>query len=391
MTYFKSEKKQNFAIKFLCFCFAFLLTLTLLVSSFLVRIQNSFGATQTGKLAVTPSGYDDIGEVLEKLGFQADEIQEEDLASGSTLSSYDAVYINCSSSIDSYVEDAATIVRDYVKNGGIIYASDYTNALMDAAFPGKINFYKSSGSLDSVNAARVGNSGEVEADVTDSGLAAVLGKTKIKVNYDLGSWAVIDSVGSGVQVLMKGSVPITDFNFDSLQDSENLDLNNLTKTLENKPLVVTFSEGKGQVLYTTFHNEAQKTSDTESVLNWFAVRAKAGKLSQAVQELITKDGNEVLQEIVDSINQGETKKYLFGASGEADFQIILNFGGSKLSLKITDPNGKEVASQTVSSPPYTKSIDATKGNYEIEIKGVEVPEKNYPFVVAVGGPEEAMV
>ncbi len=190
---------------------------------------------------------------------------------------------------------------------------------------------------------------------------------------------------------MKGSVPITDFNFDSLQDSENLDLNNLTKTLENKPLVVTFSEGKGQVLYTTFHNEAQKTSDTESVLNWFAVRAKAGKLSQAVQELITKDGNEVLQEIVDSINQGETKKYLFGASGEADFQIILNFGGSKLSLKITDPNGKEVASQTVSSPPYTKSIDATKGNYEIEIKGVEVPEKNYPFVVAVGGPEEAMV
>ena len=64
----------------------------------------------------------------------------------------------------------------------------------------------------------------------------------------LGIWAVMDSVASGVNVLMKGPAVVDGV------------------TLTDRPYVVQFSSGSGRVTYTSFHNEAQTTADMDVVL-----------------------------------------------------------------------------------------------------------------------------
>lgn len=63
---------------------------------------------------MTPRDYDDMGKILKNLGFQAEEIQEEDLTSSSTLSKYDAVYINCSVSIDTITELVPSFIKIFL-------------------------------------------------------------------------------------------------------------------------------------------------------------------------------------------------------------------------------------------------------------------------------------
>jgi hypothetical protein len=364
------------------------------------------------KMAVTSAGYDDIGDVLNQLGLSAEEIQESDLSNLEKLKQYDVVYINCSSGLDSYVAEAASVINQYVKEGGVVYASDYADYLIKNAFPGKINFYGSTTDSSGYSTARIGSSGSVTAKVVDSGLSAVLGKTNAEINFDLGSWAVIDSVGSGTKVHITGPVSIYDYGSSGysqeyLDALSNLDYSNpqaveefyqnyqsgntgsSSSNVQDKPYVVSFSEGEGEVLYTSFHNEAQKTSDMEKLVNWFAVRTRASRLARATQSLATSGDNVVLQEVVDTINQGDTKTYYFNATGKADFKVILNFGGSTIDIKITDPKGSEVSKESVSSPPYTKSVSAKEGKYTVTLTGAEIPSSNYPFILSVSGAQAA--
>ena len=406
------KKIVSFFSKFL-FLLLFLPLITLTIAPNTSAQGPAAGLTD-GNLAVTPEGYDNIGEVLDNLGFSSTEISEADLNNLSDLSKYDSVYINCSATIDSVSSTTASAIADYVKGGGIIYASDYANSVIEAAFPDKINFYRpdsSAGTTSSVLAqqARVGNSGKVTAKVTDSGLASVLGKKEIEVNYNLGAWAVIDSVANGVKVHMRGPVNIFDYsastaNLEAYQDIDYSDPKSLEelqklnesisestqKTLKDKPFIISFTHGAGEVLYTTFHNEAQKTQDMAKVLDWFAVKVKAGKLVQSTRQHAIQAGGKILQEIVDSINQDEKKTYKFSATGKADFDVTLNFGGSELNFVVIDPNGNNVLDQKVPNPPHSQTINNTvAGEYTIEVTGNNVPEKNYPFVAIISGPEEA--
>jgi len=309
------------------------------------------------------------------------------------LEKYDAVYINCSGDAESPSDEVVSAVKQYVKNGGVVYASDFAAGVVNKAFPGKINFYGGD-----VSSAHVGTTGEVTAKVVDSGLASVLGKSSVTINYDMGAWVVVDSAGTGTRVLMTGDVPATSYDASAYQNldysdpeklKEAMDKMQSSNTLSNKPLVLTFSEGKGEVLYTTFHNEAQLSKDVEAIINWFGIRTRAGKLALATRNLVVEGDNIALQEIVDSINKGETKTYYFNATGKEDFKITLNFGGSQLALTITDPSGKKVASQDVSKPPFTTSVPAEEGKYKIVIEGKDVPENSYPFVLLASGPKAA--
>ena len=327
-----------------------------------------------GKLAVTPEQYDDMGAVLQKLGYTADVINEEDLKSAAKLSTYDAIYINCSSSIDGVIDEAAAVVAEYVRNGGVVYASDFAQSLISKAFPGKINFYNGS------DGAKAGVTGVVQAKIVDAGLASVIGKAQVEINFDLPNWVVIDSAGTGTQVHMTAPVGV----FDSSDYSQS------NKSLPDKPLVVTFREGKGSVLYTSFHNEAQTSTDVGKILNWFAIWAKSGKTTQAARTEAEQGGNKVLQEIIDSINPSEAKTYAITSTGDSEVAFVLNFGGSALSFKVTDASGKKVINEKVSEPPFTKKVQLTKGIYNIEIGGVDVPQENYPFTLAMGGKEGAI-
>lgn len=356
------------------------LLLTFLLGS-VARAETQAGSTGR-KLAVTPVGYDDMGSVLKKLGITPDEITYEQAASLAELEKYDAFYINCAGEAEGASDEVVSAIKEYVKNGGVVYASDFAGGIISKAFPGKINFYKGydTGTGNDISSAHVGATGDVTAKVVDSGLASVLGKTSVTINYDLPAWVVVDSAGAGTRVLMTGDVPITSYDLSSAESA---------KTLKDRPMVLSFSEGKGEVLYTTFHNEAQLTKDVEAIVSWFGVRTKASKLLTATRNLVVEGDNIALQEIVDSINKGDTKTYYFNATGKEDFKITLNFGGSTLALSITDPDGKKVASQDVSKPPFTTSVPAKEGKFKIELEGKDVPEQNYSFVILASGPRDA--
>jgi uncharacterized protein YjfI (DUF2170 family) len=100
--------------------------------------------------------------------------------------------------------------------------------MVDSAFPGFIKFEGS-----------IGEAGHQTAKIVDTELKAAIGKT-IKVTFDMGSWAVIDSVESSVTVIMRS------------KDTD-------------KPLMVVFKYGEGTVFYTSFHNHTQ-ASKTEQFL-----------------------------------------------------------------------------------------------------------------------------
>ncbi len=362
-----------------------------------VLAETTVGST-SGKLAVTPAGYDDMKSVLEKLGVAPEELTFDQMTTAAALEKYDAIYINCAGEAESPSDEMVSAIKEYVKNGGVIYASDFAAGVVEKAFPGKINF-----NGGSVSSAHIGSTGDVAAKVVDSGLASVLGQTSVTIKYDLGAWVVVDSPGAGTRVLMTGDVPTTGYDASAYQNLDYSDSEKLkeamekiqsgstttSNTIKDKPLVLTFSEGKGEVLYTTFHNEAQLTKEVEAIINWFGIRTRAGRLASATRELVIKGDDIALQEIVDGINKGETKTYYFNATGKADFKLTLNFGGSELGMTITDPAGNEVISQDVQKPPYTTSVQADEGKYKIVIEGKDVPENNYPFVLLASGPKSA--
>ena len=353
---------------------ALIMTGVLFTSLFLGGLASPAQAKddEVGKLGVTQAGYDDMGQILQKLGYPTEEITSTDLGDINKLKTYSAIFINCAYVGNEGSTSAASTIAQYVKEGGTVYASDYAYLYINAAFPGKINFYNASKDIESAKAGEVGKN---MSKVIDSGLASVIGKSEVEINFDLPSWVVMDSVGAGAKVLMTGPAKVYDYTYSSSNTS-----------LQDKPYLVSFAEGSGSVLYTSFHNEAQNSADVEKILNWFGVWGKAGKMINAAQK---EAGSEkILQEVIDGINQGQSKSFTVNSTGT--FKLILNFGGSALNLKVTDPNGKVVLNNKVSSPPATKEISGSSGEYKIEIGGASVPHANYPFVVVMAGSEGAV-
>lgn len=195
----------------------------------------------TVKLGYVEGTYDTIETVLQRLGFNPTPIPVEELGT-TDLSSYAAVFLNCGVAED-YADDTAVQgkLRAYVQNGGTLYASDWAETYVRTAFPGHITFVSPD--------ARVGYEGEQQATVQDEGFKRALGRGTAAINYDLPGWALVDSVQAGTQVLVSG--PGVD------GDGTNLG---------TKPYLLQFTEGKGRVTYTTFHDGTQTTEDMNVLL-----------------------------------------------------------------------------------------------------------------------------
>jgi hypothetical protein len=363
---------------------------TLIIAPIVVSAQTQLAAT--GKLAVTTVGFDNIGAVLSSLGFSATEVTEAQLTDLATLQQYSSIYINCSDTLDGQdLDAAATAVREFVNAGGTVYASDYANSLIAKAFPGKINFYAGEAGADGLG--RVGDAGVVSATVTDPGLAAVLGTNVIEINFDLPSWAIIDSVGADVTIHMTGPANVIDltsiFELDPNIDYTNPEsLGDLTSLypstpIGDKPFVVSFSEGAGEVLYTSFHNEAQTSSDLARVLNWFAIRVLSGGRVRENRDVVSQSQGLVLQEVVDSVSPDGTKEYAFVSGENQVVDAILNFDGGELKLTVINSQGQDVFSEAVTTAPFTKTFNAPAGTYTARVDGLSTNQGNTPFVLTL--------
>ncbi len=249
------------------------------------------------KMAVVTGWYDAIQNVLAKLGFgsvssgQLDLGTEKfDLYDGNgylddakypnfdtlfvdndgngkpDIYNYDIVFINCGNDYeDSILTDSSkiSIIRDYVEQGGRLYVTDLSYDFVEQVFPEFIDFYGSDSvpenNPENRNEAEVGNGGiTTEADVLDNTMADWLvtvscvdssdnsvdcidtSTKKVHIEGFLSGWVVINgphpSHVSDVKIWVKGEV--------SWSSGSGV-----------KPLTVSFSVGKGKVLYTSYHTE----------------------------------------------------------------------------------------------------------------------------------------
>ncbi len=195
------------------------------------------------RLAYVPGSYDQIEAVLTRLGFGSSlTALTADQLGTAALDQYHAVFLDCGLD-DTWATDAGTQakLRAYVGGGGYLYASDWAYTYVDGAYPGKIVFLAPD--------PRVGQAADaVKATIHDASLEAALGKATASINFNLGSWVVIDSVPAPGQVLVSGPVTTYDAAF------------------PDKPFVARFADGTGRVTYTSFHNEAQTTADMDLLL-----------------------------------------------------------------------------------------------------------------------------
>ncbi len=229
------------------------------------------------RVATTPAAWDDIGAIIDRMelpGVTREEISDSQLSDLNVLRRYDAVFLNCSWLASSYAQQSAAALRQYVQEGGYVYASDYAFTYLDEAFPGWIYFYSD---------PRIGKAGTVDARVVDAGLESYLGQSRVSVRYNLGSWVPVRftplalrylvgdiTIDLAAGVLPPLAPPKSGHGHGPTSASESYFA---WETVSDSILALAFNYGRGKVVYTTFHNEAQLDELSERVLRYFVFDA----------------------------------------------------------------------------------------------------------------------
>jgi hypothetical protein len=184
---------------------------------------------------------------------------------GKELFLYDAVFLNSGARgwgaweynglepDDGLINDPDTMenIREFVDRGGRLVLSDWTYDLIVALWPDKIDFY---GAEDELDTAQAGILAQINANVPDVGLAEALGDDTVSLAYNYSNWAVIESVAEDVTVHVSGDVTYRISASDGYGD------------LTNAPLLVSFPQGAGQVVFSTFHWMAQNPDMGERIM-----------------------------------------------------------------------------------------------------------------------------
>jgi len=193
------------------------------------------------RIAVTRPEFDNIGEVLNKLEYDFETIDDSKLSDAGYLSKFNVLFINCGSGGNPSTNSRS--LRKFVENGGILYVSDLAAPQISTAFPKEIEFSEG------------GQAGQwVKADVTDMDLRKIVGET-IKIYFDAPGWQFVTKYSKNIHTHLKGSFSAG------------------FKELKNSPLLVSFSYGKGEVIYTSFHNHAQADEKQEILLNYLVLKS----------------------------------------------------------------------------------------------------------------------
>jgi hypothetical protein len=230
---------------------------------------------QVGNLAYITGYYDKIQTIIiDSLGYSATQLQISALDSFSSISGYQAIFLNCgkSGNLDSL---KYANLSHFVSNCGSIYASDWAVEYLTGDNNFKSAITRTKGGNTPIMAKQTNTcnpliggfindtllctmkSGQIgyidSVDIVSPALQILLGKTKMRIHYDLGGWEVIQQLGPLFTVL--------------LQDN----------TATNYgPLAVLLHFGGnctqgGNILYTTFHNEPQTgvSGDVQNILQYF--------------------------------------------------------------------------------------------------------------------------
>lgn len=303
------------------------------------------------KLIVAPGLFDDLGKVLNDLGYKY-ETKDLNSLNQTDLKNCRVVFVSCAAALTN--QSVKEYLLQFVANGGAMYVSDLSYSVIDMLFPGKVKFNS------------VDYNSQITGEVVDSGIWEVIGKS-INLHMDYTSAAGIDSVSQGIDVLIQGK--------------------RLSSNSESKyPFLISFKHGDGQVIYTVFHNSHQVNETEKKLLNYLIFRpimsGAASKAAQLVQAQMATPGKEIFA----SINPGETSaRYGVNVTSPINLLFVLSWEeNATLGMQVWDPSGKLVKDGAAGKSPLTIEIPASQtGTWTCAVKGQTVSHRNFPYVLTI--------
>lgn len=328
------------------------------------------------------------------------------LADRGFLSLFDTVFINSTNDL-TVTSAIANALGEFVGNGGELLATDWAYPVIAQAFPGKIGFLGDD--------PRIGVAGQIAAvEAQDPALARYVGADEVAVHMDLGYWAVIDNVASGVEVALIGDVQVDPTNPPRFSPSlpgatphirEELDADEAEpkgiETLPQKPLMVGFEHGDGYVIYSSPHFCAQQRSSTsqpnqvhgkpigdssvEKLYMWNVLAALTGreriKATRAVESL----GCAVSDRIIDSAKPGDCIEYEIDHLSGNNLVISASTSAGKVDMVAYDPGGRIAASAQVGESIVTMRIpEAERGKWILQTRNRAANDSGAVFVACIG-------
>ncbi|MCI0473031.1 MAG: carboxypeptidase-like regulatory domain-containing protein [Ignavibacteria bacterium] len=191
-------------------------------------------------LAVYWGEYDEIQKIVRGMGYLLDSLTLADFSNPIKLNQHSAIFINCGSSSrdDLNTPGISNNLNGFLNQGGKIYASDWAFGCVKGLHPELEGEYEGN-SVDSL-----------PATIVYTPLAAYMGKTSVRINYNLGSWLMLNP---GINQTV--NIPFLKATYQGFTDN---------------PIAFFRNEGNsGKLLYTTFHEEAQTTQDMVKILQFF--------------------------------------------------------------------------------------------------------------------------
>ncbi len=226
------------------------------------------------RIALVTGDYDDVGQVLNTIGIDNEHIEvfesstannniqwvDDLLLNYERLQTFDIVFLNCGAGDRRFTgrpaifgfpaipvsTQAIANLRQFVAEGGSVYASDWAYTFVEATWPDFVDFAGN----ESVDAAKVGFAPfDVTSSITDAAMSSSLGQTSMELHYPLAQWAVMESVSAETTVYVRANAKL-----------------DTGVTLQNVPHTIAFRPGAGRVLFTSFHQEAGINPDMQRIL-----------------------------------------------------------------------------------------------------------------------------
>ena len=310
----------------------------------------------TMRLAVTPAGHDDIGEILSGLGqgYDFEEVDWGELTDPSTLQRIDVLFANCEGTCaePDEIAEIAPVVRRWIERGGSLYASCWAATLVEAVLGDAV-------SVDTSDMV----SGISDASVLDAGLAEFLGARVI--DLDLCGWWPTQVIDEDVcRPLVEGPIPDSDDDRCSLLWEARL--------------------GEGRVIYTAFHNSDQTSHVQKKLLEYLVLRPVLARAMGGAQRILAAERCTPGREAVGTLSRSaSTKVYEFRGSGSGDALFLLHWNSAtQLSMTVTDPRGVTRFSQS-GPAPLRFTAPATAGIWRCTVQAAALPHDNFPFVLTI--------
>lgn len=178
------------------------------------------------RLLATPAGYDNVGSVLDSLGLPFSVYEE-----GQTKLDCDIFFWNCLAGI----HPEPSIIKDYVSQGGCLYASCCAADKLQGVFPGVIDFERTNCRTETIS-----------ADILDKELILTLGKS-MDIHYNAAACFNVTTLGRDGIVLLR-------------------------ETRSGKDVMMMVPFGKGHIFYTCFHHHGNMSKKEMQLLELLVMK-----------------------------------------------------------------------------------------------------------------------